>query len=92
MLHVGQGQAGKVGICALIELMLAGERGEPRATPEQMDRALCDYVTNGMSGGGFAANHFRACVRNAIASEPSQSARARPTNVERSLAALKDIA
>jgi hypothetical protein len=72
ILHVTQSESGKAGVCAQVEMCLAGEMGEPRATAEQMDRAIRDYATNGLSNGGrFNANHFRQCVRTAT--EPPQN-------------------
>jgi len=57
----------KTGIVAELEALLAGDRGPAHCcTPEQLDIALSDYVTNGMSAGRWNAQHFRACVRRAM--------------------------
>lgn len=64
----------KAGVVAEIEALLCGARGKQHlCTPEQLDVALSDYVTNGMSSGRWNAQHFRACVRRAMQPAPEQS-------------------
>lgn len=76
LLHVGQTDVGKTGIIAQVELMLAGERGEPHLTHDQLDQLLRDYATNGFSSGRFNAAHFRACAARLL--RPAEPVPLRP--------------
>jgi hypothetical protein len=76
----------KAGVVAELEALLGGDRGaQHRCSPEQLDVALSDYVTNGMSNNRWNAQHFRACVRRAM--RPAEE-HAPPTKQERIVAAL----
>lgn len=92
LLHVAQGESGKAAICAELTLMLDGEAGPVRPTPEQMDVALRDYVSNGMSRGQWNAKHFRGCVRSAVQSPAPASQGDLPRNTAKALAAVNRIA
>jgi hypothetical protein len=54
-----------------ISACVEGARGpQHRPTGAQLDVALSDYVSNGFSNGGmWNAQHFRGCIRRAVAGE-----------------------
>lgn len=82
----------KVGVVSELDALLAGTRGKNHhCTPEQLDVALSDYVTNGMSSGRWNAQHFRACVRRAMQPIPDGSPPTRPTNTQKALAAVEGL-
>lgn len=91
ILQTAQADVGKTAIVQEIILMLNGERGSTvRATPSQMDQALSEYVSNGMSSGRWNAKHFAACVRSTMRAEPTTNGK-RPTNTDRALEALQEL-
>lgn len=80
----------KLGVIAELDALLRGDRGKPHhCTAEQMDVALSDYVTNGMSSGRWNAQHFRACVRRAM--QPVLEQSTRPTNTQKALRAVEGL-
>lgn len=57
----------KAGIVEELEMLLDGHRGAQwRPLPDQLDVALSEYVTNGMSDGRWNAAHFKACLKRAM--------------------------
>ena len=80
----------KLGVIAELDQMLTGNRGKQHhCTVEQLDIALSDYVSNGMSSGRWNAQHFRACVRRAM--QPVEERMTRPTNTEKALRAVEGL-
>lgn len=80
------------GITAAINAMLDGMH-PPKVQPDVMDRALIDYVANGMSSGRFNARHFRSFALRAA--EPQSVAGRRGGTGKRSydnaVNALRDL-
>lgn len=77
VLHVASKNGGtKAGVVGEIAACLEGARGKHHTpTLAQLDVALSDYATNGLSSGAWNAAHFRACVRRAV-EEPEHTASA----------------
>lgn len=82
------------GIAEELEMLLGGHRGQHvQPTLEQLDVALSDYVTNGMSDGRWNAAHFRGCIKRAM--RPDDELRPnggqRPTKTQQALSAIEKL-
>lgn len=70
LLVVAKNAGMRIGVTGEIEACMSGHRGAPyKATAAQLDVALSDYATNGLSSGRWNADHFRACIRRAVAND-----------------------
>ena len=66
----------RFGVVAEIQACLAGDRGPQfKATAEQLDVALSDYSTNGLSSRRWNSAHFRACITRAMAAPKEPAGR-----------------